>query len=52
MFKECFAISDSPVWMDASTTQYCHDLEEKIGGMDELAYITGSRAFERFTGLL
>jgi len=51
-FKECLSVSDSPVWMDASTTQYCRDLEKKIGGMNELAHITGSRAFERFTGMI
>eukprot|EP00111_Clytia_hemisphaerica_P002632 TCONS_00007469-protein len=47
--QECFAMTDSPVWMDASTTQQCRDLEQKIGGGYELAQLTGSRAFERFT---
>lgn len=46
----CFAVNDSPVWMDASTTQQCRELEEKIGGGYELAQLTGSKAFERFTG--
>ncbi|XP_062570095.1 xylulose kinase-like isoform X2 [Saccostrea cucullata] len=46
----CFSIPDSPIWMDASTTKNCRELEEKVGGPLKLAEITGSRAFERFTG--
>ncbi|CAH1635529.1 unnamed protein product [Spodoptera littoralis] len=42
-------VSDSPVWMDSSTTVDCKELEEAIGA-EELAKITGSRAYERFTG--
>lgn len=45
-----FSVTDSPIWMDSSTTQQCKDLEEKIGGSKKLAEITGSRAYERFTG--
>eukprot|EP01063_Lacrimia_lanifica_P015481 TRINITY_DN2222_c2_g3_i1.p2 TRINITY_DN2222_c2_g3~~TRINITY_DN2222_c2_g3_i1.p2 ORF type:complete len:549 (+),score=202.88 TRINITY_DN2222_c2_g3_i1:61-1707(+) len=46
-----FAVDGSPVWMDSSTTTDCLALESKIeGGADEVARITGSRAFERFTG--
>ena len=48
--QECFAVADSPVWMDSSTTEQCRDLEQKIGGSYELAQLTGSKAFERFTG--
>ena len=48
--KECFSIGDSPVWMDASTSSQCRHLEEAVGGPQKLADITGSRAFERFTG--
>lgn len=40
----------SPVWMDSSTTEECAEITEAIGGADRLAQITGSRAFERFTG--
>ncbi|XP_045449425.1 xylulose kinase [Melitaea cinxia] len=45
----CFA-ADSPVWMDSSTTADCKALEEAVGGPEELARVTGSRAYERFTG--
>nr|XP_033787587.1 xylulose kinase isoform X1 [Geotrypetes seraphini]XP_033787588.1 xylulose kinase isoform X1 [Geotrypetes seraphini] len=48
--KDSFAVSDSPIWMDSSTTQECHHLEESVGGAQQLANITGSRAYERFTG--
>jgi len=45
-----FSIPDSPVWMDSSTQVYCKKLEDKIGGPQKLAELTGSRAHERFTG--
>ncbi|XP_037296897.1 xylulose kinase isoform X2 [Manduca sexta] len=43
-------VCDSPVWMDSSTSADCKALEEALGGAEELAKITGSRAYERFTG--
>ncbi|XP_017774210.1 PREDICTED: xylulose kinase [Nicrophorus vespilloides] len=46
----CFATSNSPVWMDSSTSQQCKKLEEAVGGPEELCHITGSKAYERFTG--
>lgn len=48
--QSCFSICDSPIWMDSSTSAECHQLEKSVGGPQELAYITGSRAYERFTG--
>ncbi|CAG2163458.1 unnamed protein product [Oppiella nova] len=36
--------------MDSSTTQYCKQLEQWVGGPQRLADISGSRAYERFTG--
>ncbi|KAG8573328.1 hypothetical protein GDO81_012363 [Engystomops pustulosus] len=48
--QTCFSISDSPIWMDSSTRAECHHLEKSIGGAQVLANITGSRAYERFTG--
>ncbi|KAL0270453.1 UNVERIFIED_CONTAM: hypothetical protein PYX00_007865 [Menopon gallinae] len=48
--RDCFVVKDSPVWMDSSTTKYCRMLEEAIGSAEKLAEITGSRAYERFTG--
>uniref|UniRef100_A0A671NKP4 Xylulose kinase n=1 Tax=Sinocyclocheilus anshuiensis TaxID=1608454 RepID=A0A671NKP4_9TELE len=47
---ECFAVRDSPVWMDSSTSDQCQCLETAVGGAQRLADITGSRAYERFTG--
>lgn len=48
--KDCFSVEDSPVWMDASTTDQCLKLEKAVGGPQALANITGSRSYERFTG--
>jgi len=45
-----FSIPDSPIWMDSSTTSQCKALEEKLGGANAVATLTGSRAYERFTG--
>ncbi|KAJ8718834.1 hypothetical protein PYW07_016390 [Mythimna separata] len=42
-------VTDSPVWMDSSTTADCKALEDAVGA-EELSKITGSRAYERFTG--
>ncbi|GFN93384.1 xylulose kinase [Plakobranchus ocellatus] len=48
--KDCFSVEDSPVWMDASTRAQCKKLEQAVGGPEILTGITGSRAYERFTG--
>uniref|UniRef100_A0A8D1UY27 Xylulose kinase n=1 Tax=Sus scrofa TaxID=9823 RepID=A0A8D1UY27_PIG len=48
--QACFSISDSPVWMDSSTTAQCRQLEATVGGAQALSSLTGSRAYERFTG--
>lgn len=48
--KDSFAIKDSPIWMDSSTTNQCYSLEKAVNGAMELADLTGSRAYERFTG--
>ncbi len=45
-----FSVQDSPVWMDSSTTSQCQNLEERVGGPQALANLTGSRAYERFSG--
>ncbi|KAG1054122.1 hypothetical protein G6F43_003842 [Rhizopus delemar] len=45
-----FAIEQSPIWQDASTTAECRALEESVGGAEALAKLTGSKAYERFTG--
>ncbi|NWW35360.1 XYLB kinase, partial [Panurus biarmicus] len=48
--KGCFSVSNSPIWMDSSTASQCRALEKAVGGAQHLASITGSRAYERFTG--
>lgn len=48
--EEAFAITKSPIWMDSSTEQHCKELEKGVGGKDEMVKITGSKAYERFTG--
>ena len=48
--SSAFSVQDSPVWMDSSTHAQCRQLEEAAGGAEQLAALTGSRAYERFTG--
>jgi len=36
--------------MDSSSAAECAALEAAVGGPDALARLTGSRAYERFTG--
>ena len=45
-----FSRAHSPVWMDETTTVECREIEERLGGPEDTAALTGSRAFERFTG--
>jgi xylulokinase len=45
-----FARENSPIWMDSSTAEQCQEITEAVGGPGVLALLTGSRAFERFTG--
>jgi xylulokinase len=47
---DTFSRPTSPIWMDSSTTRQCGAIEAAIGGPSALARLTGSRAFERFTG--
>ncbi|XP_077274368.1 xylulose kinase isoform X2 [Temnothorax americanus] len=49
-FATSFSVTHSPVWMDSSTSKECDVLEEIVGGPRKLAEITGSRAYERFSG--
>ncbi|KAI5403105.1 Xylulose kinase 2, variant 2 [Lathyrus oleraceus] len=48
--ENAFSIKESPIWMDCSTTVECRAIEKACGGALELAKVTGSRAYERFTG--
>ena len=47
---DVFSRTTSPIWMDSSTTRQCAAIEDALGGARALARLTGSRAFERFTG--
>ena len=47
---QSFAVKDSPIWMDASTAEQCQRLEARLRGAQAVAAITGSRAYERFSG--
>ncbi|KAI8337471.1 hypothetical protein BC941DRAFT_334879, partial [Chlamydoabsidia padenii] len=45
-----FSIDQSPIWQDSSTSKQCRELEASVGGPEALARLTGSKAYERFTG--
>lgn len=47
--EKAFAVKKAPIWMDSSTTKQCQEIEEAVGGRDEMVRITGSKAYERFT---
>jgi len=47
---DVFSVADSPIWMDSSTGEQCRALEKALGGAQAVANLTGSRAYERFTG--
>jgi xylulokinase len=40
----------APVWLDCSTTGDCAVITRALGGDTAVAQLTGSRAYERFTG--
>jgi xylulokinase len=42
--------AEAPIWMDASTAAECAAITREVGGGEAVARLTGSRAFERFTG--
>ncbi|XP_067930344.1 xylulose kinase-like [Watersipora subatra] len=48
--KHCFTLEESPIWMDSSTKKQCKYLEAAVGGSQAMTDLTGSRAYERFTG--
>ncbi len=48
--EAAFAVEGSPIWMDSSTTAECRAREMALGGPQAVADVTGSRAYERFTG--
>ncbi|MCO5565938.1 hypothetical protein L7F22_019613 [Adiantum nelumboides] len=48
--KNAFSRNEIPNWQDSSTLKECEELQERIGGEERLARITGSKAHARFTG--
>jgi len=40
----------APIWMDSSTRAQCDEIEAALGGARQVAELTGSSCFERFTG--
>ncbi|XP_034667446.1 xylulose kinase [Drosophila subobscura] len=45
-----FELTRTPIWMDGSARTQAFEMEQELGGPVELAAITGSRAYARFTG--
>lgn len=45
-----FTLSETPIWMDGSTDKQCIEMEEAIGGRDQMVKYTGSKCYPRFTG--
>ncbi|XP_054478907.1 xylulose kinase [Anoplopoma fimbria] len=50
LLQDSFSVSHSPTWMDSSSSRQCDDLHTAAGGAERLTEITGSRAYEGFTG--
>lgn len=48
--KDAFSRKTSPIWMDSSTEKQCQEIRMKLGGKEHIIKITGSDAFERFSG--
>jgi xylulokinase len=45
-----FSRPTSPIWMDTSTSVECAEITDALGGANAVAQMSGSRAFERFSG--
>lgn len=45
-----FTLIQTPIWMDGTTEKQCIEMEEAIGGRDEMVRLTGSKCYARFTG--
>lgn len=48
--ESSFTLTRTPIWMDGSPEKQCIEMEEAIGGKDEMVGITGSKCYPRFTG--
>ncbi|MCY3964001.1 MAG: FGGY-family carbohydrate kinase [Acidobacteria bacterium] len=42
--------AEAPIWTDSSTARECEEIRQALGGASVTAELTGSDAFERFTG--
>ena len=49
--RDLLTIKNAPIWMDSSTKKQCCQFETALGGAQRVAEITGSRAYERFSGM-
>lgn len=45
-----FSRATSPIWLDTSTSAECAEITDALGGANVVAQMSGSRAFERFSG--
>lgn len=45
-----FTRATAPIWMDSSTAEDCHAIDAALGGPLGTQRVTGSAAYERFTG--
>ena len=45
-----FTLTQTPIWMDGSTEKQCIEMEEAIGGREQMVAFTGSKCYPRFTG--
>lgn len=48
--EAAFTLSQTPIWMDGSTDKQCIEMEEAIGGREQMVEFTGSKCYPRFTG--
>lgn len=48
--ESAFSVHQTPIWMDGSTEKQCIEMEEAIGGREQMVEITGSKCYPRFTG--
>lgn len=49
-FRGAFSLPNGPIWMDSSSHKQCVAVTAAVGGAHRMAELTGSRAYERFTG--
>lgn len=48
--ETAFTLHQTPIWMDGSTEKQCIEMEEAIGGREQMVEFTGSKCYPRFTG--